>query len=114
MAERDLAQIELLKSPNENRKRILAIKQREAKLTIRRKKREGEKKRIEKIEDNYASNTKLFFEKANEIKNGFKPRSTIMGGEDGSLLTEKIKVASEFKNVIERMLNQPTQNKRYE
>jgi len=34
--------------------------------------------------------------------------------EDGSLITEMIEVASEFKNVFERMLNQLTQNVRYE
>jgi len=37
-----------------------------------------EKTRIETIENSYKSNTNLFFEKANEVKNGFKPRSAIM------------------------------------
>lgn len=60
-----------------------------------------ERKESGKQEDNYGGNTKLFFEKANEIKNGFKPRSTIMRGEDGSLITE---VTSEFKDIFERML----------
>jgi len=37
-----------------------------------------EKTRIETIENSYKSNTKLFFEKANEVKNGFKPRIIIL------------------------------------
>lgn len=92
----------------------MAIKQTETKRTIRRKKIEWEKKKIEIIVDNYAGNTKNFIEKTNEIKNKFKPRSTVMSGDDGSLITDKTVVASEFKNMSERMLNQPTQNERFE
>lgn len=110
MAERDLARIEVLKTPIKSNKRTLATKQREAKCTIRRKKREWEKRRLEMIEDSYKGNTKLLFDKANEIKTGFKTRSTIMRNEDGSLITEKAEVANEFKNVFEKMLNQSTQN----
>ncbi|KAL4082808.1 hypothetical protein QTP88_029464 [Uroleucon formosanum] len=110
MAERDLARIEVLKKPTKNNKRILATKQRETKRTVRRKKREWEKIRIEIIENSYRNNTKLFFEKANKIKTGFKAKSTIMRSEDGLLITEKTEVASEFKNVFEKMFNQSTQN----
>lgn len=42
------------------------------------------------IEYNYAGNMKHFFEKANKIKNGFKPRTTIIIiGENGSLVSNR-------------------------
>lgn len=62
------------------------------------------------IKDCYRDNTKHFFEKVNKIKKGFKVRSTIMRREDGSLITENTDVATEFKNVFDRMLNQLTRN----
>lgn len=100
MADRNLARIKKLKNPSENNKRILATKQRETKRIIRRKEREWENKIIGIIEDSYRGNTKLFFEKSNEIKKELKARSTIIRRGDGSLITEKTEVASEFKNVF--------------
>jgi Ser-tRNA(Ala) deacylase AlaX len=67
-----------------------------------------EKARIETIENSYKNNTKLFFEKSNEIKNGFKPRSTIMKDDEGTLITNKEKVTKEFKKVFKEMLNVST------
>jgi len=62
------------------------------------------------IKNSYRNNTKLFFEKANEIKIGFKAKSTIIKSEDRLLITEKTEVASEFKNAFEKMPNQSTKN----
>ncbi|KAL4141595.1 hypothetical protein QTP88_004211 [Uroleucon formosanum] len=80
-----------------------------AKQIIRKNKRMWEKTRIETIENSYKSNTKLFFEKANEVKNGFKPRSTIMKDDQGTLITDKEEVTREFKKVFEQMLNISTE-----
>ncbi|XP_008181905.1 craniofacial development protein 2-like [Acyrthosiphon pisum] len=47
--------------------------------------------------------------RANEIKNGFKTKVTIIKDEEGLLITDKKKAANEFRNMFETMLNQPTQ-----
>jgi hypothetical protein len=109
MVERDNARTIMLRDPSEANKRELALKQRKAKQIIRKNKRMWKKARIETIENSYKNNTKLFFEKANEVKNGFKPRSTIMKDDEGTLITDKEEVTKEFKKVFEKMLNVSTQ-----
>lgn len=52
---------------------------------------------------------KLFYEKANEIKVGFKGKSTILKDGEGSLITDKKKAAEEFKDMFSKILNQPFQ-----
>lgn len=96
-------------NPSEANKRELALKQKRAKQIIRKNKRMWENTRIETIENSYKSNTKLFSEKANEVKNGFKPRSTIMKDDQGTLITDKEEVTREFKKVLEQMLNISTE-----
>lgn len=69
----------MLRDPSEANKRELALKQRKAaKQIIRKNKRIWEKTKIESIENSYKNNTKLFFGKSNEVKNGIKPILTIM------------------------------------
>jgi len=108
--EKDKARTKVLQNPSEDNKRLLAQKQRIAKKVIRRNKRLWEKERIHAIENNRNSNTKIFFEKANEVKHGFKTRPTVMKKNDGFLLTESKEIACEFKEMFEKLLNQPNEN----
>lgn len=108
MLERDNARTIVLRDPSEANKRDLALKQRKTKQIIRKNKRMWKKARIKTIENSYKNNTKLFFEKANEIKNGFKPRSTIIKDDEGTLITNKEEVTKEFKKDFEEMLNVST------
>ncbi|XP_060881722.1 craniofacial development protein 2-like [Metopolophium dirhodum] len=107
--ERDIARIKMLKDPSEENKRVLSTRQRETKQLFRKKKRACENSRLEIIENSYNNNVRLFFEKTNEIKNGFKTKATIIKDEEGLLITDKKKAANEFRNMFETMLNQPTQ-----
>lgn len=50
------------------------------------------KNRIHIIENNRNNNSKLFFEKANDVKHGYNTRLTIMKRCDGILLTENNKI----------------------
>lgn len=68
-----------------------------------------EKARKETIKNSYKNNTKLFFEKANETKNEFRLRTTIMRDEEGMWITDKEDATSKFKKVFEKMLNITTQ-----
>jgi len=105
MTKRDNARTIMLRDPSEANKRELALKQREAKQIIKKNKRMWEEARIETIENSYKNNKKLFFGKVNEIKNGFKTRSTIMKDDEGNLITTKEEVTKELKKVFEKMLN---------
>jgi len=78
MIERENIRTIMLRNPSEANNQELALKQRKAKQIIRKIKRMSEKTRIESIENSYKNNTKQFIEKANGIKNSFKPRSTII------------------------------------
>ncbi|CAI6353270.1 unnamed protein product [Macrosiphum euphorbiae] len=90
----------MLRDPSEANKRELALQQRKAKQIINKNKRIWEKPRIETIENSYKNNTKLFFEKANEVKNGFIPRSSIMKEDKGTLVSDKEEVTKEYKKVF--------------
>jgi len=99
----------MLQDPSEENKRLFAIKQRETKQMFRRKKRAWENSRLEVIENSYKNNAKLFFEKANEIKVGFKAKSTIIKDGEGLLIMDMKMAANEFKNMFNKILNQPFQ-----
>ncbi|KAL4148913.1 hypothetical protein QTP88_003052 [Uroleucon formosanum] len=66
VADRDKARLRVIQDPTEENKRRLAIRQREAKRIIKMNKRLWEKGKVKEIEDNRKSNTRIFFEKANE------------------------------------------------
>jgi len=68
-----------------------------------------ENSRLEIIENIYNNNVKLFFEKAYEIKVGFKEKSTIIKDGEGLLITDMKKDANKFKNMFNKILNQPFQ-----
>jgi len=70
-------------------------------------KRIWEKEKVKEIEDNRKNNTRIFFEKVNEVRRSFKPRHTMIRMEDGTLLTENDKIAKAFKNMFQTLLNQP-------
>ncbi|KAL4083606.1 hypothetical protein QTP88_028922 [Uroleucon formosanum] len=108
--EKDRARTKVLQNPSEDNKRLLAQKQRDAKKVIRRNKRLWEKERIHTIENNRNNNSRIFFEKANEVKRGYQTRPTAMKKHDGSLLTESKEIACEFKDMFEKLLNQPNEN----
>jgi len=61
------------------------------------------------IDNSYKNNVKLFFDKANEIKVVFKAKSTIIRDKEGSLVMDRTKVVNKFKNIFEKLLNQPSQ-----
>ncbi|KAL4127179.1 hypothetical protein QTP88_011376 [Uroleucon formosanum] len=73
--ERDKARLKVLQNPKEENKRELAMKQRE-------------------------NNARIFFRKANEVKLGFKRKTSMVRGENGTLLTENGKIADEFKKMF--------------
>jgi len=78
----------LLQDPSEENTRLFAIKQRETKQMFRSKKRAWENSRLEIIENSYKNNVKLFFEKDNEIKVGFKAKPTVIKDGEGLLITD--------------------------
>ncbi|XP_050430865.1 craniofacial development protein 2-like [Adelges cooleyi] len=110
VADRDKARLRVVQYPTEENKRMLAYRQREAKRIIRTNKRLWEKEKVKDIEKNRKNNTRIFFEKANEVRRSFKPRHTIIRMEDGTLLTENGKIAKAFKNMFQTLLNQPTRD----
>jgi hypothetical protein len=83
--EKDKARTKVLQNPSEDNKRSLAQKHRNAKKVIRRNKRQWAKERIHTIKNNRNNNLKIFFEKANEVKYGFKARPTVMKKNDRTL-----------------------------
>lgn len=95
----------MLRDPNEESKIQLANMQREAKKTLRIKKRQWERHKIERIESNYRSNPKIFFGETNEIKIGFKQRTTIIKNYDGTLITNPNEVVDKFKSTFAELLN---------
>ena len=70
-------------------------------------KRLWEKEKLNDIEKNRKVNTRMFFEKANEVRRAFKPKHTMIRVEDGTLLTENDKIAKVFENMFQTLLNQP-------
>lgn len=52
------------------------------------------------IENNRNNNSKIFFEKANDIKHRYKIRPTVMKKHNGSLLTESKEIVREFKDML--------------
>jgi len=77
------------------------------KKVIRRNKRLWEKERIHTIGNNRNNNSKIFFEKVNEVKHGFKTKPTVMKKKDRTLQTESKEIVCEFKGMFEKLLNQP-------
>jgi hypothetical protein len=74
------------------------------------KKRSFEKERKELIENSRKNNTQTFFGRANKVKLGFKRRTTMIIGDDGTLFTENVKIADAFKKMFKTLLNQPSRN----
>jgi hypothetical protein len=62
---------------------------------------------VKDIEKNRKNNTRIFFERTNEVRRSFKSRNTIIRMEDGILLTENDKIAKAFKTIFQTLLNQP-------
>lgn len=88
----------------------MALKQREIKKVIRSNTRLWEKERIQNIENNRNSHSKIFFRKANEVRHGYKPRPNVLRKSDGTLLTGKKEIACKFKDMFAKLLNQPIIN----
>ncbi|XP_025406282.1 uncharacterized protein LOC112680412 [Sipha flava] len=107
--ERDKARLKVLQDPKEENKRELAMKQREVKKTIRMNKRAWEKERVQLIESSRKNNARVFFGKANEVKHGFKRKTSMVRGENGTLLTDNGKIADEFKKMFNTLFNQPSE-----
>lgn len=101
---RDKAHLKMALDPTDENKRTLAIRQREAKRIIMMNKRLCEKEKVQGIEKNRRHITRIFFEKANEVRRGFKSRHTMIRMEDGS--TENDEIANALKNMFQALLNQ--------
>ncbi|VVC35179.1 Hypothetical protein CINCED_3A016756 [Cinara cedri] len=108
--ENDRARMKVLQELNKDNKRLLALKKREVKKVIRVNKRLWEKERIQTIKNNKNRHSKIFFEKANEVRHGYKSRPTVMRKSDGTLLTGNKEIACEFKDMFTKLMNQPIIN----
>lgn len=97
----------MIQNPSNENKRTLASKQKEAKKTIRIAKRQWQKQRIVEIKNNNKNNIKAFFEKVKSVKTGYMPKTTMIRKDDRIIITNKSKIKNEFKNIFEKMLNQP-------
>lgn len=73
-----MARLKLIKTPNDDNRKLLAIQPRELKKLIRTKKRQWEINRIQDIETNLRQMKKCFLIDAMKEKTGFKPRMTIL------------------------------------
>ncbi|KAF0708802.1 craniofacial development protein 2-like, partial [Aphis craccivora] len=104
LEERDTTRMALIKNPNESNRRALAIKQRETKKIIRNEKIQWEKSYINDIEKNFKSNIKVSYNKTNNIKSGYKLRTTILKEPNGTLITDKTDIAEKFREMFETIL----------
>jgi len=94
---RDKARLKVIQNPSNENKRTLASKQREAKRFLRIAKRQWEKQRIMEIENNNnKNNIKAFSEKVKNVKTGYMPKTTMIRKDDGTIITDKGKIANEF------------------
>lgn len=94
----------LTKTAIESNRRALAIKQRETKKIIRIEKRQWEKSYINNIEIHFKRNIKVSYKKTNNIKNGYRPRTTILKELDGTLITDKSEIVEKIREMFETML----------
>lgn len=76
----------------------------EANKIIRLQKRIAENRKLEEIEI-YKKDPTLFFEKCKSIKEGFKARMTIMKDGHGNLVSDPKKIAENFKEYFDSLLN---------
>lgn len=107
ITKRDAARLKLIKTPNEDNRKQLAIQQRTKKGNLNRKKRQWEMNRIQDIEMNYKTNAEVSFGRYNEIKTGYKPRMTILQQTDGTMITDGSDVVEKFREMFEELLNKP-------
>jgi len=56
--------------------------------------------------NNNKNNIKAFFEKVKNVKTGYRPKTLMIRKDDGTIITDKGKIANEFKRMFEEMLNQ--------
>lgn len=82
----------------------MAIKQQEDKKIIRVEKRQWEKSDIQDIEKNFKRNLQISYKKTNDIKNKYKQRTAIMKESDGTLITNKRKIAEKFRRMFQIIL----------
>jgi len=70
-------------------------------------KRLWEKQRVTEIENNNnKNNIKAFFEKIKNVKTGYRLKTLMIRKDDGTIITDKGKIANELKKMFEEMLNQ--------
>lgn len=55
---------------------------------------------MENIEKKWKYNTRIFFEKANDVRLHFKLKHTMLRRQNGTLLTENEKIAKALKNMF--------------
>ncbi|XP_050530203.1 uncharacterized protein LOC126899369 [Daktulosphaira vitifoliae] len=104
--DREKARLEVLRSNTEEKRQILAQKQRACKQVIRREKRIWEEQKIKTIEEEYL-NSRTFFGITNELTKKRKPRTMIMKDSNNVLITEEKKIAEEFRETFKQLLGKP-------
>lgn len=58
----------------------------------------------EKVQENNRRHiTRIFFEKANEVRRGFKSKHTTIRIENKTLLTKNNKIVNAFKNILDTL-----------
>ncbi|VVC39774.1 Reverse transcriptase domain [Cinara cedri] len=93
-----------LRNPtDENLERYNASKI-ETNKTLRKEKRQEEKRKIEEIEKN-RFNSKKFFSNSKDVKQGYKQQTRMVRNQTGDLLTNEKDIAEEFKNYYKMLLN---------
>ncbi|KAL4083660.1 hypothetical protein QTP88_028976 [Uroleucon formosanum] len=98
-----LREIALRNPTDENLERYKASKI-ETNKTLRKEKRQKEKRKIEEMEKN-SFNSKKFFSNSKDIKQGYKQQIRMIRNQTGELLTYEKDIAEEFKNYYKMLLN---------
>ncbi|XP_022181589.1 uncharacterized protein LOC111041595 [Myzus persicae] len=93
-----------IKDPSDINMERFKNTKKETNKVLRCEKRLAEKRKIEEIEEN-KNNSRRFFSKTANIKQGFKPQTRILRNELGELVTKEESVVEEFKKHFERLLN---------
>ena len=104
--ERNRARGKLLQRNTRNNRETYKNKRREAYRCCRRKKREWERSKIEKIEEAKGrGDFRQMYKEVGEVRRGFQPRCTICKDKSGNLLGEKSSILDRWAEYFETLLN---------
>jgi len=89
--------------------RSVAQNQRNVKKVIRYNNRLWGKE-YKHTNNNRNNNSKIFFQKTIKVKDRYNTRPIVMKKNYGTLLTESKEIACDFKDLFEKLFNQPSEN----